>query len=56
MQVLIVGYSGFDNLGDEAILVGMVRLLRHYLPGAEITVLSRDPQQTGREHGVAAVH
>ncbi len=37
-QVLIAGYYGFGNLGDEAILVGIVRRLKEGWPGARLRV------------------
>jgi polysaccharide pyruvyl transferase CsaB len=46
-------YGGF-NLGDEAILQVIIRQLRETLP-VEITVLSRDPENTRARHGVDAV-
>jgi len=43
-------YGGF-NLGDEAILKGIVKELRGALP-VEITVFSRDAEDTGQRHQV----
>ncbi len=54
-RVVISGYYGFNNLGDEAVLYSMLQSLRRYIPGIEITVLSNDPPATAREYGVAAV-
>lgn len=52
MNILISGYYGFGNLGDEALLSGMLsRLQRH-----TVTVLSSTPHATRRLHGVAAAH
>lgn len=56
MHVVIVGSYGFANMGDEAILAAIVRLLRLEIPGVEVTVLSGDPERTSRAHGVAALH
>jgi polysaccharide pyruvyl transferase CsaB len=50
-RVGISGSYGGLNLGDEAILQGMVQQLRAHLP-VEITVFSRDPQDTLQRHGV----
>ena len=44
-------YGGF-NLGDEAILRGIVGQLRAALPAAELTVFSRDPDDTLAHHHV----
>lgn len=55
-RVLLSGYYGFANAGDEAVLAGLVLSLRVAVPGVEITVLSLSPQETARTHGVRAVH
>lgn len=52
MKVLISGYYGFGNLGDEALLGGMLSRLGDH----EVTVLSSTPTATRRLHGVAAAH
>jgi polysaccharide pyruvyl transferase CsaB len=50
-RVGISGSYGGLNLGDEAILEGIVKELRRALP-VEITVFSRQPQDTLARHGV----
>src|SRR3954468_24406665 len=50
-RVGISGSYGGLNLGDEAILHSIVAQLRRDLP-VEITVFSRDPEDTRRRHGV----
>ena len=54
MKVLISGYYGFGNLGDEALLSGITSVLE--AAGHEVTVLSHDPAATERLHGVCATH
>ena len=54
MRVLISGYYGFANAGDEALLSGMLRALERAGP-VEPTVLSADPEGTRRLHGVPAL-
>jgi polysaccharide pyruvyl transferase CsaB len=53
--VLVTGYYGFGNTGDEAILTALVAGLRKRLPSARIAVLSGDPGNTQQRHGVEAV-
>lgn len=53
MKVVISGYYGFGNLGDEALLSGMLGALR---PRHQVTVLSQQPAATRSLHGVAAAH
>jgi polysaccharide pyruvyl transferase CsaB len=50
-RIGIIGSYGGLNLGDEAILHSMIAQLRRDLP-VEITVFSRDPEDTLRRHGV----
>ncbi|MBV8151808.1 MAG: polysaccharide pyruvyl transferase CsaB [Candidatus Eremiobacteraeota bacterium] len=54
MRLLVSGYYGFGNLGDEAILQVTVDELRRRHPALEIDVLSARPPETARELGVAA--
>jgi polysaccharide pyruvyl transferase CsaB len=54
-RILISGYYGFNNLGDEAVLAATAAELRRLLPDAEITVLSASPAETSRAHGVRAI-
>ena len=37
-KVCISGYYGFDNVGDEAILLSMIENLRQEFPDIEIAV------------------
>jgi len=57
MRLLISGYAGAGNAGDEAILGGLLRTIRSGSGATthRITVVSSDPAQTERLHGVAAV-
>lgn len=54
MKVLLSGYYGFDNLGDEALLSGIVTSLKDL--EHDITVLSSQPEKTTSLHKVKAVH
>ena len=42
-NILISGYYGFDNIGDESILRTLVTSLRERIPDCSLTVLSHDP-------------
>ncbi len=55
MRVVISGYYGFGNLGDEAVLAAMLAALRPRLPHASFVVVSADPAATTRGHRVDAV-
>lgn len=54
-KVVISGYYGFGNLGDEAVLYSIIGALRQNNPEIAITVLSNDPPSTARDYGVHAV-
>ena len=50
-NILISGYYGFNNIGDESILRTVIDNLREKLPDIDITVLSHDPAQTSAKYG-----
>lgn len=54
-RVVLSGYYGFHNIGDEAVLAATVEELRRQRPGLELTVLSAAPEQTSRAYGVRGV-
>jgi polysaccharide pyruvyl transferase CsaB len=54
VRVLLSGYYGFGNVGDEAILTALTTGLRQR--GHEVEVLSADPAATRQAAGVAASH
>ena len=54
--VLISGYYGFGNSGDDALLLSIITELKKSLKSDEITVLSSSPAETERVYGVRAVH
>jgi len=55
-KVVISGYYGFNNAGDEAVLFSIVTTLKQLKPDVEIVVLSNDPVKTSQQHGVKAVN
>lgn len=54
-KLVICGNYGATNVGDEAILDGILSLVRASYPEAEITVLSSNPQATRKLHNVSSV-
>ncbi len=52
-RVLLSGYYGFGNLGDEALLAVIVAEVRRRHAGITIDVLSGDPAGTARDFGVS---
>ncbi len=53
--VVISGYYGFENLGDEALLASIIYALREKVPGLNIVVLSAKPEKTCSLYDVEAV-
>jgi polysaccharide pyruvyl transferase CsaB len=54
-KIVISGYYGFGNCGDEAMLFAIVTQLRKRMPELEIVVLSQRPEDTARDFGVRAI-
>jgi polysaccharide pyruvyl transferase CsaB len=54
VRVLISGYYGFGNLGDEALLEVIVDRVRRRFPAVRLEVLSATPAATVATFGVAA--
>ena len=55
MRIVLSGYYGFDNAGDEALLTAISNSLRVVDATIEITVLSGNPARTAIVHGIRAV-
>lgn len=60
LTLIISGYYGFHNSGDEAVLLSIIESLRQQAEqlnvGLEIIVLSMQPEQTMQQYGVKAIH
>ncbi|MBT0159182.1 hypothetical protein G4O51_04275 [Candidatus Bathyarchaeota archaeon A05DMB-2] len=54
MKILLHGYFGYGNLGDEAICKVLIDKLA--TKGTEVIVLSTDPKRTSKLHGVKSYH
>lgn len=54
-KVIISGYYGFDNTGDEAVLAAIVSGLKQVLADPEIVVLSREPKKTSAAYQVRSI-
>lgn len=56
-RVVISGYYGFGNTGDEAVLAGILTAFQQLAIDAEVTVLSANPQYTLSQHrGVKSIN
>ena len=55
-RVVISGYYGFANAGDEAMLAAIVGSLKDIIPDVSITVITGNCRMTRGNHNVQAVH
>jgi len=56
VKIMISGYYGFNNTGDEAILKSMVGAFKEKIPQIKIVVLSHNPLQTSQTYQVKAIN
>ena len=55
-KIVISGYYGFNNAGDEALLTAILAALRAVEPTADITVISGNPGNTIAKHQVKSLY
>ncbi len=55
-DIIISGYYGFSNIGDDAMLRSIVDNLKLQKPDISILVLSKKPAETTKNYGVATVN
>ena len=55
MRIVVSGYYGSKNGGDEAMLAAMLEVLHEEISDLSVTVISIDPEYTKRRHNVDAV-
>ncbi|WP_047150557.1 polysaccharide pyruvyl transferase CsaB [Aneurinibacillus tyrosinisolvens] len=53
-RILISGYYGFDNAGDDTVLYGIISSLKKHMPDTELAVLSNTPDETQSLFGIPA--
>lgn len=54
-KILISGYYGYGNAGDEAILGAVLQAVSREVPDADFCVLSGNPERTRRDFGIRAI-
>ena len=54
-RVVVSGYYGFGNAGDDAILESIQQAVRTASDNVEVTVLSNDPELTKKQYGLDAI-
>ena len=55
MKIVISGYYGSKNGGDEAMLAAMLEVLREEISDLQVTIISLNPEYTKQRHNVDAV-
>lgn len=55
-KIVISGYYGFNNIGDESILTAIISNIRDDVENVDIIVLSKDPELTYEKHNVKAIN
>ena len=55
-KILLSGYYGFDNAGDEAVLASLCDILRGKLPNVELVALSAKPEATAAAYDIRAIN
>lgn len=56
MRIVLSGYYGFDNAGDEALLSAITSSIKKMEPQAEFVVFSGSPAKTSALHAIKAVY
>ncbi|MBQ4557450.1 MAG: polysaccharide pyruvyl transferase CsaB [Clostridia bacterium] len=54
-DILISGYYGFENAGDDSIAASMIQNIRSEDPEAKITIFCKDPKRNAKKYGVRAI-
>ncbi|MBQ4150356.1 MAG: polysaccharide pyruvyl transferase CsaB [Clostridia bacterium] len=54
-DVIISGYYGFENAGDDSIAASMIKNIRTVMPDAKITILCKNPRRNAKKYGVRAI-
>jgi polysaccharide pyruvyl transferase CsaB len=55
-EILLAGYYGFNNLGDEAILEMFLKMLEKKTDKSNIKILTADPNKTKKNVGVDGIN
>lgn len=56
MKIILSGYYGFDNAGDEALLSAITSSIHKLAPEAKFVVFSGCPEKTASLHNIEAVY
>ena len=48
-EIVLSGYYGFGNAGDEAMLLSILEAIERERPGSSVTVISGRPEDTEKK-------
>lgn len=54
-NIIISGYYGFGNAGDDSIAASTIRNIRSADPNAKITILCKNPKNSSKKYGARAI-
>ena len=54
-DILVSGYYGFGNAGDDSIAASIIQNIRTEDPQAKITIFCRSPKQSAKKYGARAI-
>lgn len=55
-DAIVSGYYGFNNSGDETLLNALINVLRREKEDIDLIVLSKNPEETQRQHKVSSIN
>ena len=55
-DIVISGYYGFDNSGDDSILRAIIQEFKTFYPSIRIVALSKKPEETSKLYGIESVN
>ena len=55
-EILVSGYYGFHNSGDDALLAAIIENIKRYKESPNLVILSASPQDTFKNYGVKSIN
>ncbi len=54
-DILFSGYYGFGNMGDDSLLISIIKNLRQYAPDVRLTAFTHNPKKMSKKYGIKCV-
>lgn len=55
-EILVSGYYGFNNSGDDALLLAIIQDIKKFKESPNLVVLSKNPKETAKAYRVKAIN